>query len=490
MSRAPYPSELISCERQPTTEPFSIFNSDAKHSKTTSRRRRKGKPRRTGRASFPPDDYPIIVHSHLCWDWVWQRPQQFLSRLSRRHPIFFVETLGPDPSLAAPSARFEPTPDYPNVTRLRLQFPAWRWSHPDYVDRMRRRLVQEALLGPLAGQFEDAVQWFYDPMAVRAFAGHLGEIATVYDCMDEHAQFREAHPECAQREAELLARADVVFAGGRKLYEAKRQHNPNCHFYGCGVDVEHFGRALDAATLVPPEPKGFGKHVLGYFGVVDERIDYDLLAKLAEACPDWSIAVIGPVLKVDERALPRRANLHWLGKRPYTDLPAYAKAFDVCLMPFARNEATEYINPTKALEYMATGRNIVSTAVSDVVHNFGSVVKIANTHDEFIELCRQAVAEPDKTAIKLGLRMANENTWDLIVERLERHVREALEKKFQIPNARRQKSAKTQGLAQVFGGVEVAQSFRARKNGAANGKGRISRRSDSRLTTIIAGGKR
>ena len=289
MSCVPYRSDLISCECPPATEKFSISNSDAEHAKTAGRSpRQKKQPLRNRDGTFPPENYPIIVHSHLCWDWVWQRPQQFISRLSRRHPVFFVETLGPDPLLVAPLVRFQPTPEYPNVTRMRLQFPSWRWGQSGYVDRMRRRLVQEALRGPLAGQFEDAVQWFYDPMAVSAFAGRLGEIATVYDCMDEHAQFREAHPDCARREAELRARADVVFAGGRKLYEAKRRHNSNCHFYGCGVDIEHFGRARDAATLVPPELKALGKHVLGYFGVVDERIDYELLAKLADASPDWS----------------------------------------------------------------------------------------------------------------------------------------------------------------------------------------------------------
>src|SRR5204863_9099760 len=137
----------------------------------------------------------------------------------------------------------------------------------------------------------------------------------------------------------------------------------------------------------------------GYFGVVDERMDYDLIGRLADANPDWSVAMIGPVLKVDESQLPRRANLHWLGQRSYADLPAFCKGFDVCLMPFALNEATEFINPTKALEYMATGKPIVSSAIADVVSNFGSVVKIARSHDDFISFCRGAIEKPDAAGV-------------------------------------------------------------------------------------------
>jgi glycosyltransferase involved in cell wall biosynthesis len=361
---------------------------------------------------------------------VWQRPQQFLSRLSRRHPVLFVETIGPDGQLVAPSVRLHKSADYPNVTRLRLQFPAWRWGDGAYVDRMRRELVQEALQGPLAGQFQNAVQWFYDPMTVKAFAGQMGEIATVYDCMDEYSKFSEAHPELTRREAELLARADVVFTGGRKLFEAKRQHNRNCHFYGCGVDFEHFGRARDARTPVPHDLKSAKKQAaLGFFGVVDERMDYELIAKLADASSQWSVVMIGPVLKVREHSLPKRANLHWLGSREYSQLPAYCKGFEVCLMPFALNEATEYINPTKALEYMATGRTVISSKVPDVVSNFGEVVKIASSHDEFISLCHQAIAKPDHAAIERGLKMAADSTWDRIVEQMEKHINDALAKK-------------------------------------------------------------
>jgi glycosyltransferase involved in cell wall biosynthesis len=319
---------------------------------------------------------------------------------------------------------------------LRLQFEGWRWNDAEYVDSQRRHLVQEFLAGPGKGQFDQPVQWFYDPMAVTSFGGQMDEILTVYDCMDELSKFRGAPPEILEREAELIELADVLFTGGRKLFEAKSRFHDNCHFYGCGVDGDHFGKACRAETAIRPEIEKLRKPVLGYFGVVDERMDYELLAALADANPEWSVAMVGPVLKVEEASLPRRANLHWLGQQSYADLPAFCKGFDVCLMPFALNEATEFINPTKALEYMATGRPIVSTAVADVVRNFGSVVKVANNSRQFISLCQQAIAQPDSAGIERGLAMARENSWESIVSQLENHVNEALARKPDKANLR------------------------------------------------------
>lgn len=373
------------------------------------------------------ENTPIIAHCHLCWDWVWQRPQQFLSRLSARRKILFVETHAPDPQLSSAVARYFTAPNFPNVTLLKIQFPLWRWSDGSFVDRERRRLVKEFINGPGVGLFENAVQWFYDPMAVPAFLGQMGEIGTVYDCMDELSKFRGAPPQIRGRERKLLDAADVVFAGGHKLWQSKKQQNENCYFYGCGVDVAHFSKARAQETTIPDDIAKLKKPILGYFGVVDERMDYELLEKLADAHPEWSIAMVGPTIKVDR--VPQRPNIHWLGQKNYTDLPAYCKAFDVCLMPFALNEATEFINPTKALEYMATGKPIASSAVADVVTNFGAVVKIARSHEQFISLCREAIEKPDTAAIEAGLRQAAENSWDSIVARLEGHIADAVNRK-------------------------------------------------------------
>lgn len=229
------------------------------------------------------DNYPIIVHSHLRWDWVWQRPQQFLSRLSKKHRVLFIEAPAPSSEVRTAKATLREVSDYPNIVLLQMQMPAQRWSDGAWVDKERRRLVKSLLAGPLGRSFDSPVQWFYDPMAVTAFAGHMNERAIVYDCMDELSLFRGSPPDLVRRERELLAVADVVFAGGPKIWKAKRELNANCFSFGCGVDAKHFARARDEKLAIAEDIAYLPGPIYGYIGVVDERIDYDLLAKLADA---------------------------------------------------------------------------------------------------------------------------------------------------------------------------------------------------------------
>src|ERR1043166_3795027 len=224
---------------------------------------------------FGSHDFPIIVHSHLRWDGVWQRPQQFLSRLSKNHRVLFVEGPVLLPKDFQPYYELKSVPHFPAVTVMQTFFPETRFSDGIWIDAQRYSLLKGALTGPLAGQFDQPVQWFYDPMAVEAFANKLRDAAIVYDCMDELSQFRFAPPELMGRERKLLAQAHLVFTGGRKLFESKRRFNRNCHFYGCGVEVDHFAKALAGPTKISPDLKSLPAPILGYFGVVDERIDYD-----------------------------------------------------------------------------------------------------------------------------------------------------------------------------------------------------------------------
>src|SRR5687768_7150299 len=339
------------------------------------------------------DALPIIAFCHLGWDWVWQRPQQFLSRFAKRHRVLFVEAYRSDVDTTRVDLR---TPEgHPNVTVMQTHLPAARWADGRFIDAERRRVLRATLAGELRGRFEHPLLWFYDPMAVVSFAGQLGERGIVYDCMDELSQFKGAPPALIEREKKLLAVADVVFCGGQKMRKKRLPLNGNTHFFGTGVDCDHFGSALSSELPVAPEIAALGgAPVLGYFGVVDERIDYELLAKLADARSDWHVVMVGPTAKVDPADFPRRANLHFLGGRPYAQLPALTKGFSVALMPFALNAATEYINPTKALEYMAAGRPVVSTALDEVKLNFGSVARIAKNHDEFVNCCMTEVAQP------------------------------------------------------------------------------------------------
>ena len=285
------------------------------------------------------------------------------------------------------------------------------------------------------------VQWFYSPMAAPLWLGRFGDALVVYDCMDELANFRFAPPDIGARERFLLEKSDVVFTGGYHLFETKSRHHSNTHFYGCGVDVDHYGRARIAETAVPDEVANLPRPVLGYFGVIDERIDYDLLTSLCQAFPCGSVVMVGPFAKVDPHTLPNLPNLHWLGQRDYAELPALVKAFDVCLMPFALNEATQYINPTKTLEYMAAGKPIVSTAVPDVVRHFTPVVAVANSTEEFIEAARRAIANPDTGLIADGIARAEVSSWESTVAAMHRHILDAMEAR-QVPKtAKRSMSA-------------------------------------------------
>lgn len=316
---------------------------------------------------------------------------------------------------------------------MQMHFSESDWAKGgSFIDPMRRTLLNRARATELKGRFDSPVAWFYDPMAVESHLGQHGAIATVYDCMDELSQFKFAPPELIARERRLLLNADVVFAGGRKMAESKRRFNTNVHFYGCGVDVAHFGKARLASTPVPDDIKQIGGKILGYFGVVDERLDYELIARLADSNADWNVVMIGPTAKVDPNELPQRPNLHWLGGRDYSQLPAYTKRFDVALMPFALNEATEYINPTKALEYMATATPILSTPVPDVVSNFASVVKISASSDEFIQFAHEQVAQVDQVAVERGLKMASENTWEAIVGKMEGHINDVFARRADV----------------------------------------------------------
>ncbi|HUR59502.1 MAG TPA: glycosyltransferase, partial [Opitutaceae bacterium] len=203
--------------------------------------------------------------------------------------------------------------------------------------------------------------------------------------------------------------------------------NPNTHFFGTGVDIDHFGAARSPGLPVAPEIAALhGAPVLGYFGVIDERIDYELLAKLADARDDWHILMIGPTAKVNPAEFPQRKNLHWIGSRPYTALPALTKGFSVAMMPFALNAATEYINPTKALEYMAAGRPVVSTALDEVKMNFGEVARIAASHDEFVEYCDREVRKPSRSRVNRGLKLAARNTWEANIAEMEKHIAQTL----------------------------------------------------------------
>ena len=344
--------------------------------------------RRTPRADV---QSPVLVcHSHLRWDWVYQRPQHLLSRLARRWPVIVEE----EPVFDARPAGLDVLPVAPNVTVLRPHRPIDK-------DHDLGALVEDYVRMARGGR--PAVRWFYSAM-FAPYGDRLGDDqVVVYDCMDELANFADAPAGLREAEARLLGRADVVFTGGRSLYESKRDRNPNVHCFPSAVEPEHFAKALDPALPLPADVAGLPRPIFGYYGAVDERLDYELIAALADANAGGSVVLVGPTIKVDPAALPKRPNLHYLGQKSYAELPGYLKAFDVCLMPWALNEATRTISPTKTLEYMAGGKPIVSTAVRDVVRDHGDLVFVAKDIPEFVDMAMSAVDRFDEG---LGVRPA------------------------------------------------------------------------------------
>ncbi len=225
------------------------------------------------------------------------------------------------------------------------------------------------------------------------FADGIKPEATVYDCMDELSLFRGAPARLCEAEEALFKRADLVFTGGVSLFEAKRHRHANVHAFPSGVDTAHFLKARSIRTDFEehtriPRPR------LGYAGVIDERLDLDLIDQVAKRRPGWQLVMIGPVVKIDPDSLPRHDNLHWLGLKDYRDLPRYFAGWDVGLLPFALNDATRFISPTKTPEYLAAGLPVVSTPIRDVVRPYGDLglARIARGADEFVVACEQSMA--------------------------------------------------------------------------------------------------
>ncbi len=325
----------------------------------------------------------IIVFCHLRWDFVYQRPQQLLTRLAKHHRILFVE----EPVHDDGGSFLEKSAPAPNVTVCRPHTPLHASGfHDDQIPLLR------PLLATLLAPGERPVVWFYTPMALPLLQ-ELHASLVVYDCMDELAAFKNSPKQLLQRETALLNLADLVFAGGPSLYEAKRERHAHAHCFPSSVDVRHFERAL-ARESSHPDQNSLPPPRLGFYGVIDERFDSALISRVADAHPEWQVVLVGPVIKIDPASLPQRPNIHYLGQRTYEQLPAFLAGWDVCLLPFALNEATRFISPTKVLEYMAAELPIVSTAITDVVQPYSHVVAIARDPDAFVAACEAALALP------------------------------------------------------------------------------------------------
>lgn len=358
----------------------------------------------------------VICLSHLRWDFVFQRPQHFLTRCARDRRVFYVE---------------EPIVDSATKPRLEQKVrggvtvvvPHLPENALDQHVALQRHMIDHLIAQQ---QINDYLLWYYTPMAL-AFTDHLTPAAVVYDCMDELAAFSGAPAVLKEREEVLLGRASVVLTGGQSLYDLKRSQHHNIHCVPSSVDVSHFASARMIAAD-PPDQAHLASPRLGFFGVIDERMDLDLLRGVAEARPEWQLIMLGPVVKIDPVTLPACPNIHYLGPKTYQQLPAYIAGWDVALLPFAHNEATRFISPTKTPEYMAAGKPVVSTSICDVVKPYGQrgLVRIADDVTAFVAACEAGMAEDAEVRLARNDVFLKQMSWDSTWTRVQRLVDAAL----------------------------------------------------------------
>ncbi len=363
----------------------------------------------------------MIVFSHLRWDLVIQRPQQLMTRFAKDRRVYFFEE-----------------PHFTNQNYISYKVERRQNGVKVIVPILPKNIRNDEVPKRLATLvdnliedegIEEHVSWYYTPMALT-FTRHLTPSAIIFDCMDELSAFKGAPKELLTLETELLKVANVVFTDGQSLYEAKKKKHPNIYPFPSGIDADHFrkARSTDFALLSEPEDQKDIPHPrLGFFGLIDERIDIDLVDKVAELKPDWQIIMIGPVAKINPDRLPKRPNIHYLGKKDYQELPQYLAGWDVALLPFAMNESTRFISPSKTPEYLAAGRPVVSTPIRDVIRPYADerLVSIAENAEEFVHCAEKSLHLDQKTwLIKVDLFLSD-MSWDSTFKKMAEILRRA-----------------------------------------------------------------
>jgi glycosyltransferase involved in cell wall biosynthesis len=347
----------------------------------------------------------IIVFSHLRWDFVYQRPQHLLTRFAADFKVTLIEE--PIFDTAGP-AFYSTTPKENNIEVMVPHMP--QGLSAEEVNQIQKSLLDSYMKGK---QLSNYAFWYYTPMALEFSRKYMPEIV-IYDCMDELSAFKFAPDSLKALELELLNRADVVFTGGQSLYQAKKNQHANIHPFPSSIEVEHFAKTRQLKASA--QPVANKPLTLGFYGVIDERFDINLIKEMANAQPDWQFNLIGPVVKIDPATLPQNSNIKYLGPKSYQELPEQMASWDIALIPFMINESTRFISPTKTPEYLAAGLPVISTAIRDVVNPYGikQLVYIGNTAQDFIAAAKQELVKtaPVKQAwLKTVDSFLSQNSW-------------------------------------------------------------------------------
>ncbi|WP_373550065.1 glycosyltransferase family 1 protein [Haliscomenobacter sp.] len=330
----------------------------------------------------------LVCFSHLPWKFVYQRPQHLISRFTKEYTVYYIEEFVHSTEEDGYSI---------NATNENVKVIV-----PHLCNRVngvqnetkRKELILKNLFKEHS--IQSYIFWYYTPMAL-AYTAHFNPLATVYDCMDELSAFKFAPPELKLLEQLLFKKANIVFTGGNNLYKAKKSQHHNIHSFPSSIDKAHFKAARDINEEVAdqsaiPHPR------LGFYGVIDERFDIELIKQAADAKPDWHFVMVGPVIKIDVATLPQNKNIHYLGPKTYEELPSYLSGWDIALIPFAINESTRYISPTKTPEYLAGGKPVISTAITDVIHPYHELglVHIVQNAEDLVQMATSELSISDK----------------------------------------------------------------------------------------------
>jgi len=362
-----------------------------------------------------PEPITLICFSHLRWNFVFQRPQHLMSRFAREMNVIYWE----EPVEIGPrETAYLQVREAPDSANVRVIVPHMPQGMPADAREAALSRLLDAHLATVRGTL---IAWYYTPMMLP-FSKHVTPDVTVYDAMDELSKFKFAPTHLLDLEQELIDRADIVFTGGSSLYEAKKDRHHSVHCFPSSVDRAHFCKAR-SRQFEPGDQEDLPRPRLGFYGVIDERFDTALLDEVAMIRPDWSFVMVGPVVKISEDELPKRHNIHYLGAKTYAELPAYLSGWDVALMPFAMNESTQFISPTKTPEYLAGGKPVVSTPIKDVVRHYGQLegVKIASTQEEFVAACEAALAlshNPESGWLAEADLLLSATSWDTTQARM------------------------------------------------------------------------